>query len=176
MIGFSSRLLSCRVNYYSMDHMQPVQRDKWNHTKYKGQQHSLRRWTTSTGGKMLRKFINKLLKISASKWNRSYRAVGYYKYRPRDKVNTRKLYLFEASKNNLSCTVYICHVFLDLFHTLRSFCTVSVLLRWRSRYSDWLQAGQLRSQNSTLVRVENFHFSKLSRPKSNGYRELFLWG
>jgi hypothetical protein len=34
----------------------------------------------------------------------------------------------------------------------------------RSRYSDWLQAGQPRSQSLSPDRVKNFLFSTLSRP------------
>jgi hypothetical protein len=170
MIGFSSRFLSCRVNYYSMDHTQTVRRNKWNHKKYKGQQPALRRWLTSTGGKMLRKSIKKPLKISACKWNRSYRAVGYYKYRQLDKAKRENcIYLKHpnASYEMFRITevvLYILAMYFVTCSTLRSFCTATVLLRWRSWYSDWLRAGQPRGLSSSLVSVKNFQTGYGSHP------------
>jgi hypothetical protein len=35
---------------------------------------------------------------------------------------------------------------------------------WRSRYSDWLRAGQPRGRSSSPGEGKNFHFSMSSRP------------
>jgi hypothetical protein len=42
--------------------------------------------------------------------------------------------------------------------------TILLELWWRSRYSDWLRAGQQRGRSSSPGRVKNFFFSTSSRP------------
>jgi hypothetical protein len=46
---------------------------------------------------------------------------------------------------------------------------------WRSRYSDWLQAGRLRGPGSSPGRVKNFLFSTFSRQAMGSTQPPIQW-